>query len=72
MSLSKPLIGINADYRSARKDTPAFSYLSAGYFDSVIKSGGVPVVIPPMEEKSRPSCKNRSRNTTAGSAGVFQ
>ena len=31
----KPLIGLNADYRSAKKDSPAFSYLAAGYYDSI-------------------------------------
>jgi putative glutamine amidotransferase len=47
----KPLIGINADYRSARKDIPAFSYLSAGYCDSITKAGGIPVVIPPIKDE---------------------
>src|SRR6516165_12044802 len=28
----KPLIGLNADYRSSKKDAPAFSYVSAGYY----------------------------------------
>ena len=37
---SKPLIGLNADFRSARKDSPAFSYICAGYYDSVAKAGG--------------------------------
>jgi putative glutamine amidotransferase len=46
---SKPLIGINADYRSAKKDSPAFSYLSAGYYDAVVKAGGIPLVVPPLE-----------------------
>ncbi len=45
----KPLIGINTDYRSARKGNPAFSYLGAGYYDSIIQAGGIPVVIPPMK-----------------------
>lgn len=48
---SKPLIGVNADYRSARKDAPAFSYLGAGYYDSIIKAGGVPVVLPPLKDE---------------------
>lgn len=48
---SKPLIGLTADFRSARKETPAFSYLSAGYYDSITKAGGVPVVIPPLKEE---------------------
>jgi putative glutamine amidotransferase len=47
---SKPLIGLNADYRSARKDSPAFSYLCAGYYDAVVKSGGIPLIIPPLDD----------------------
>ncbi|MDY0168251.1 MAG: gamma-glutamyl-gamma-aminobutyrate hydrolase family protein [Thermoguttaceae bacterium] len=47
----KPVIGVNADYRSARKDVPAFSFLAAGYFDSIQKAGGIPVVLPPLEEQ---------------------
>lgn len=42
----KPLIGLNADYRSAKKDSPAFSYLCAGYFDSLVKAGAIPVIVP--------------------------
>ncbi len=45
---AKPLIGLNADYRSAKRDAPAFSYLCAGYFDCLIRVGGIPVVIPPL------------------------
>lgn len=48
----KPIVALNADYRPARKDSPAFSYLCAGYYDSVARAGGIPVVIPPMEEMS--------------------
>jgi putative glutamine amidotransferase len=48
---SKPLIGVTADYRSAYKDTPAVSFISAGYYDALTKSGAVPVVIPPMREE---------------------
>jgi len=49
---SKPLIGLNADFRSARRDSPAFAFLSAGYFDSLSKAGAIPVIIPPLEEES--------------------
>lgn len=48
---SKPLIGLNADYRSAKKDAPAFSYVQAGYFDAIVKAGGVPIVIPPLADE---------------------
>lgn len=49
--VSKPLIGINADFRSAKKDTPAFSVISAGYYDSLTKAGAVPVIIPPLADE---------------------
>lgn len=49
---SKPLIGLNADYRAAKKDSPAFSYLCAGYYDSVARAGGVPLVIPPLADEA--------------------
>ena len=45
---SKPLIGLNADYRAAKKDAPAFTFVCAGYFDSVIEAGGLPVILPPV------------------------
>ena len=47
----KPLIGINADYRPSRKEGPALSYLAAGYFTSVERSGGIPIIVPPMENE---------------------
>ncbi|MFO0870775.1 MAG: gamma-glutamyl-gamma-aminobutyrate hydrolase family protein [Pirellulales bacterium] len=45
---TKPLIGLNAEFRSARKDAPAFAYIAAGYFDSILQAGGIPVVLPPL------------------------
>jgi putative glutamine amidotransferase len=48
---SKPLIGLNADFRAAKKDAPAFSFISSGYFDAIAAVGGVPVVIPPLAEE---------------------
>ncbi len=47
---SKPLIGINADFRSANRSTPAYAYLAAGYFDSIKAAGGIPVVVPPLAD----------------------
>lgn len=46
---TKPLIGLNMDYRAAKKDSPAFSYITAGYYDAVVKAGGVPLLVPPLE-----------------------
>ena len=47
---TKPLIGVNVDYRSARKDSPAYCFLQAGYCNSLIKAGAVPMLIPPLDE----------------------
>jgi len=49
---TKPIIGINADYRAARKDAPAFSYLCEGYYERIIDAGGIPVVLPPLREEA--------------------
>ena len=48
---AKPLIGINADFRTAQGNQPSFSVVTAGYYDSILRAGGVPVIIPPMEEE---------------------
>lgn len=45
---ARPLVGLNAEYRSSKKDTPAFSFVAAGYYNALIKAGGIPVVIPPL------------------------
>jgi putative glutamine amidotransferase len=46
----KPLIGVNVDYRSARKDSSAFCYIHAGYCNSLVKAGAIPVLLPPQIE----------------------
>ena len=46
---NKPLIGINADFRSQNGNQPSFSVITAGYFDCITRAGGVPVIIPPLE-----------------------
>ena len=49
--MSKPLIGINADYRSAKGNDPAYSIITAGYYNSILAAGGVPVIVPPMDDE---------------------
>ncbi len=49
---AKPLIGVNVDYRSARKDSPAYCFLHAGYCDSLQRAGAVPMLIPPLSDPS--------------------
>ena len=49
---SKPRIGINADYRNRKDAVPAYSYLAAGYYDAIIEAGGIPIVLPPLNDES--------------------
>jgi len=49
---SKPLIGLNADYRAAKKDSPAFTFVCAGYYDCIMEAGGVPLILPPTENEA--------------------
>lgn len=44
----KPLIGLNAEFRSAKKDSPAFSYLFANYYDALGAAGAIPFILPPL------------------------
>ncbi|TWT67700.1 putative glutamine amidotransferase [Posidoniimonas polymericola] len=50
--MSKPVIAINADYRSGTADKPAFSYLASGYYDAILEIGGIPMILPPLEEEA--------------------
>jgi putative glutamine amidotransferase len=47
----KPLIGLNAEYRSSRKDSPAYTYITAGYYNALIKVGAIPVIVPPLVDE---------------------
>jgi putative glutamine amidotransferase len=46
----KPLIGLSTDYVSATHDRPAYSLICAGYYDAIVNAGGIPLIIPPMED----------------------
>ncbi|MCD0463403.1 gamma-glutamyl-gamma-aminobutyrate hydrolase family protein [Roseiconus lacunae] len=46
----KPVIGINCDFKAADRNKPGFAYLAAGYFQSIDSAGGIPVVLPPMDD----------------------
>lgn len=50
-SMSKPLIGLNADYRGSHQGVPAYSFLAAGYFDSITAAGGIPVIVPIIDDE---------------------
>jgi putative glutamine amidotransferase len=46
--MKKPLIGINGEFRAARKDAFALTWCNTGYYDSVTAAGGLPMLIPPL------------------------
>lgn len=48
--MTKPLIGLNADYKAAVRSTPAYSYIAAGYFQSIAAAGGIPMIVPPLAD----------------------
>ena len=45
----KPIIGLNADFKDAQGDLPSFSYVASGYYDAIVRTGGIPLVLPPLE-----------------------
>ena len=45
----KPFIGLNMDFVGAANGRPAYSLLCAGYYDAIQAAGGIPVVVPPLE-----------------------
>ena len=47
----KPLIGLNADYRPAKSDSPAYSFIAAGYYNRLLIAGAIPVVVPPLQTR---------------------
>src|SRR5690348_9830452 len=49
---SRPVIGINADFVPASKVNRAHLRLNAGYFDSVVAAGGLPMVMPPFGKEA--------------------
>jgi len=49
--MTKPLIGINADYRAQRHDSPAYSVVAGDYYDAILDMGGLPIVLPPYEDE---------------------
>lgn len=46
----KPLIGINGEFRAAKKDTIPLTWFNTGYYDSVSASGGLPSLVPPLAD----------------------
>jgi putative glutamine amidotransferase len=45
---SRPIVGINTDFYAASKSYSAHARLNAGYFDSIVQAGGLPIIFPPL------------------------
>jgi putative glutamine amidotransferase len=45
------MVGLNMDFRPAKNDSGAFSFVSAGYYDQIIKADGIPVILPPLSDE---------------------
>lgn len=48
---AKPVIGINMDFRSSCKEHASLSFIAAGYYENIIQSGGIPLILPPLDEE---------------------
>jgi putative glutamine amidotransferase len=48
--MSKPIIGLNADFVKGAGDKPAFTFVASGYYDAISKVGGIPVILPPLSD----------------------
>jgi putative glutamine amidotransferase len=49
---TRPVIGINADFVPAGKLTIAHVRLNAGYYESVVAAGGLPLILPPLAKEN--------------------
>ena len=49
---TRPVIGINVDLVSATKTAQEYIRLDSGYFDSVLSAGGLPMIMPPMNQEA--------------------
>ncbi|HBN79315.1 gamma-glutamyl-gamma-aminobutyrate hydrolase family protein [Rubinisphaera italica] len=47
---TKPIIGMNCDFRPARKDATALSWINTGYYDTITAGGGIPLIAPPYAD----------------------
>ena len=45
---TRPFIGINADFTAAGKNSMAHARVPAGYFDAIVATGGIPLIMPPI------------------------
>src|SRR4029078_12642856 len=46
----KPVIGLNDDFANSSGDQPSFTYVASGYYDAITKVGGIPLIVPPLDQ----------------------
>src|SRR5262245_3727510 len=51
-SMSRPFVGLNADYISAGKATKPHLRLNLGYTESVLTAGGLPILMPLLDKEA--------------------
>ncbi|MFN9719674.1 MAG: gamma-glutamyl-gamma-aminobutyrate hydrolase family protein, partial [Planctomycetota bacterium] len=49
MSKQKPFVAVTGDFRPERYNGAALSWFNTGYYDSVVAAGGLPLLVPPIE-----------------------
>jgi len=47
---SKPVIALNADFVNRSGEKPSFTYVASGYYDAISKVGGIPLILPPVDD----------------------
>ncbi len=48
---TRPFVGVNADFIPAGKQNVAQVRLNAGYLDTIVAAGGLPVLVPPLDKE---------------------
>jgi putative glutamine amidotransferase len=51
MSKIKPIVAVTGDFRPERYNAAALSWFNTGYYDSVVAAGGLPLLMPPLENE---------------------
>ena len=67
--MTKPFIGVNADYRPSKQDLPAFTYVASGYYDAILAVGGIPLILPPYESERTSKTPSTAWTACCWSAG---
>ena len=57
--VKRPFIGINSENKPAHDGVPEIDYLFSGYKDAILRAGGIPVILPPVDEQYIPELLSR-------------